>query len=294
MSDNNFSAHKNHRNFIAAIEHTAYQTGFQPNLIEKDYFCSMILNYLQNQSIDSLVFKGGTLLAKAYAGFYRLSEDLDFTLPISPNAKRKQRSNRAKPYKSIVNTIPEHFQEFTLVNALTGSNESRQYNAEVRYTSLVDDEEGRILIEISLREELVAAPTRANLHSVLLSPFTNKPMLAPIKFQSLSKLEAYAEKIRAALARNRLAIRDFYDIYFALKKNLINLEDANLIGYVSQKLSTAGELPIIFDSGVQEALERKVDKELIPTLKHQEIGSFDLSDILDQLEAFCKKLSYSV
>lgn len=69
----------------AAIEFTAEQTGFAPRLVEKDYFCSVILEALAVGDA-SLVFKGGTCLAKAHGGFSRLSEDLDFIIQIEPEA----------------------------------------------------------------------------------------------------------------------------------------------------------------------------------------------------------------
>ncbi len=92
-------------NFLSAVEYTAGLTGFNPTLIEKDYLCSLVLMYLYQERDFELTFKGGTLLAKVYAGFYRLSEDLDFSFSISPEAKRKERSNKIKPYKSVVNDI---------------------------------------------------------------------------------------------------------------------------------------------------------------------------------------------
>ena len=66
--------------FEAAIRLTAGETGFPPRLIEKDYFCSVLLEHLAARC-DTLIFKGGTCLAKVHAGFYRLSEDLDFVIP---------------------------------------------------------------------------------------------------------------------------------------------------------------------------------------------------------------------
>jgi hypothetical protein len=49
--------------FKAAIEFTAAETGFQPELMEKDYICSLILNDFASRLQDILIFKGGTLLA---------------------------------------------------------------------------------------------------------------------------------------------------------------------------------------------------------------------------------------
>lgn len=50
--------------------------------IEKDYVLSWVLFALSKNKIlnDALVFKGGTVLKKAYFEDYRFSEDLDFTL----------------------------------------------------------------------------------------------------------------------------------------------------------------------------------------------------------------------
>jgi predicted nucleotidyltransferase component of viral defense system len=42
----------------------------------------VLLEYLAAVD-EALVFKGGTCLAKVYADFYRLSEDLDFVIPMA-------------------------------------------------------------------------------------------------------------------------------------------------------------------------------------------------------------------
>ena len=62
-----------------AIDFTARETGFIPRLVEKDYFCSVVLEYLA-ASGAGLTFKGGTCLSKIHSSLYRLSEDLDFSL----------------------------------------------------------------------------------------------------------------------------------------------------------------------------------------------------------------------
>ena len=74
----------------AAVAFTAETTGFLPRLIEKDYFCSVVLEALA-EADAGLVFKGGTCLAKVHAGFFRMSEDLDFTIPIDASASRAHR-----------------------------------------------------------------------------------------------------------------------------------------------------------------------------------------------------------
>jgi hypothetical protein len=49
--------------FARALRFTATETGFPARLVEKDYFCSLVLEYL-TEADDSLVFKGGTCLTK--------------------------------------------------------------------------------------------------------------------------------------------------------------------------------------------------------------------------------------
>jgi predicted nucleotidyltransferase component of viral defense system len=79
--------------FRAAVGFTAATTGLPARLVEKDYFCTVVLACLAG--VEGLVFKGGTCLAKVYADFYRLSEDLDFVISTPVSTTRGQRSASA-------------------------------------------------------------------------------------------------------------------------------------------------------------------------------------------------------
>ena len=68
--------HEDTRQFRDALEHTASTRGFSPLLIEKDYYCSLMLNELAGAFQHGLVFKGGTALSKVHTDFYRLSVSL--------------------------------------------------------------------------------------------------------------------------------------------------------------------------------------------------------------------------
>jgi predicted nucleotidyltransferase component of viral defense system len=72
-----------------------------PRLIEKDHFCTVVLEYLAASTAE-LVFKGGTCLAKVHTEFYRLSEDLDFVIPTPLDASRSDRSHLAAESKRAV------------------------------------------------------------------------------------------------------------------------------------------------------------------------------------------------
>lgn len=97
------NAHEDVALFREAVRFTAAESGFTPRLIEKDYFCTVLLAYLSGSAGDELVFKGGTCLAKVHGALYRLSEDLDFTIPVSLNARRKERSSRVESVKMALN-----------------------------------------------------------------------------------------------------------------------------------------------------------------------------------------------
>src|SRR4030043_257539 len=91
--------------FRTAVRFTSQVTTFAPRLVEKDYFCTVLLEYLSDAS-DGLVFKGGTCLAKVHADFYRLSEDLDFVVPAPVTSSRAQRSKLATGGKKALALLP--------------------------------------------------------------------------------------------------------------------------------------------------------------------------------------------
>src|SRR5439155_18422336 len=104
---------------VEALRFTAADTGFPARLIEKDYFCGLVLEYL-TMANESLVFKGATCLTKVYAGFYRLSEDLDFVIPMPVDATRQERSRRAAGIKQAVARLPRALPGFLSNEPLTG------------------------------------------------------------------------------------------------------------------------------------------------------------------------------
>jgi len=275
--------------FIATIEYTAGRFGFRDSLIEKDFLCSMVLMFLSQDHKLPLCFKGGTLLAKVHAGFYRLSEDLDFSISTPVQSKRKDRSVLAKPCKLAINNIPKYL-PFELAKPLAGTNESRQYNAELTYRSKISNSNERILIEIGLREQHLIEPVKHKTKTLLSDPFSSDEIVYQYQVRCLTQQEAYAEKIRAALTRQKLAIRDFYDIAYALNNKLIDLEREDFVQLVKQKLSMPGTKVIEFDDNKINFLTNRVTTELQPTLSQRSNFEFDLDKIIHKLNSFCDYL----
>ena len=61
--------------------------GFTLGQKEKDYAQHWMLSFLSRTGFDG-VFKGGTCLSKIYYSYYRLSEDMDFTLKLAGKSTR--------------------------------------------------------------------------------------------------------------------------------------------------------------------------------------------------------------
>jgi predicted nucleotidyltransferase component of viral defense system len=270
---NNF--HEQAEMFSDALALTRQQTGFAERLIEKDYFCTVLLEYLASAS-DELVFKGGTCLAKVHGDFYRLSEDLDFVLPIGADAPRSQRSKKALRLKEALAVLPERRPFLRLIKPLAGANNSTQYNAEIGYTSLASGREDTIKVEIGLREPLLLAVSNGLVRTLLLDPVSRSALLEPLALRCISKPEAFAEKFRAALSRREVAARDFFDLDYAVRKLGLQPDDAELIQLVRQKLTVVGNAPVNVSEGRLRELRQQAEPQLRPVLRPRDYAEFDL------------------
>jgi predicted nucleotidyltransferase component of viral defense system len=270
---NNF--HEQAEMFRDALALTRQQTGFAERLIEKDYFCTVLLEYLASAS-DELVFKGGTCLAKVHGDFYRLSEDLDFVLPIGADATRSQPSKKALRLKEALAVLPERRPFLRLIKPLAGANNSTQYNAEIGYTSLASGREDTIKIEIGLREPLLLAVSNGLVRTLLLDPVSRSALLEPLALRCISKPEAFAEKFRAALSRREVAARDFFDLDYAVRKLGLQPDDAELIQLVRQKLTVVGNAPVDVSEGRLRELRQQAEPQLRPVLRPRDYAEFDL------------------
>jgi len=261
--------------FREAVNFTAAETGFSPRLIEKDYFCTALLSYLMAADA-TLVFKGGTCLAKVHAEFYRLSEDLDFVIPMPPDASRSRRGARMSGMKKAVHALERHIPVFRIIQALTGSNSSKQYVASAQYVSSISRQEETIKIEVALREPLLTPAADGPARTLLLDPVSGLPILKPVVVRCISRIEAYAEKFRAALSRREAAIRDFYDLDYAVRKLGIRPHEARLVALVKQKLAVPGNEPGDAAGPRLAALRRQLEAHLKPVLRDGDFAEFDL------------------
>lgn len=282
--------HDDPAQFREALTFTESGTGFSARLVEKDYYCSLVLHGLAAAFQQGLIFKGGTCLSKVHADFYRLSEDLDFVISMDTVASRGVCRNRIAPIKDLFANLATQLPCFQVAKALTGSNNSKQYIGGLSYTSLVTGQHERLTVEVGLREPVLSATEPRLAHTLLIDPLRRRPVLQPISVVVLSFHETYAEKLRAALTRRDPAIRDYYDIHHAVTANSLNLSDSTLITLLRHKLAVPGNLPVDVSHTRFTALQRQLESQLKPVLRTADFARFDLERIFAMVAQLAARL----
>ncbi len=276
--------------FRESVNFTAAHTAFVPRLIEKDYFCTLLLSYLAPASRE-LVFKGGTCIAKVYSGFYRMSEDLDFAISIAESAGRAERRKRVAGLKKVIESLHASLPYFSVIEPLTGANNSTQYTATIGYRSLLEASGDTIHVEVSLREPLLTPPHAALARTLLLDPVSGESLIKPFEVNCISWIEAFAEKFRAALTRREVAIRDFFDLDYAVRRLGLKPADPALTRLVRQKLSIADNAVVNVSEARLASLRREVETRLKPVLRNADFMEFDVERAFRTVSGMAKRVS---
>jgi len=95
--------------FLALINYVSEITGIAGDILEKDYYATLMLYELsQKQNELKAYFKGGTALYKALKSIRRFSEDIDLTVDVSdcsnPSQQKKRLEQAAKKYSVLPRT----------------------------------------------------------------------------------------------------------------------------------------------------------------------------------------------
>lgn len=266
--------------FREALAYSEATTGFTVNLIERDYYCSLILQYFFDAD-TSLVFKGGTCLSKVYADFYRLSEDLDFIIPVPADKSRNQRRTEMKPIKRMFQELPTVIPGLTILEAFKGHNEARQYIGYLEYRSAMIEKQEKIKIEVGVREPLLSPSVSETARTIVFNPFTGRPLLPNFTVGAMTMREAYAEKLRAALTRKEPAIRDFFDLFHAVREIGLDTHDPEFLSMVRAKLKVPGNAPVDFSAERKQDLDRQLEGQLKPVLRPADFDRFNLDEAFE-------------
>lgn len=290
--------HKNKEDFTRVLNQVAMQTGFLLPLVEKDYYMTLLLSHLRELSPD-LVFKGGTCLNKIYFSYYRLSEDLDFSMRLPEYTVT--RGTRRKYIQKVKDNIEPFAAQFDMRIEnieLAGRNESRQYVYHFIYQSSVLPMEAKLKFEIGLRFNPICVPQENAVRHKFLHPFTGQPLFDGGKVNCLALKELIAEKLRAGVIRETIAPRDFYDIDFVLR-NGFNLADPEVLNLFKKKLEEDNADTDLSKYRVNlgrknveiKDMRSRIQEELFEVLTPDERKKFDLDVALIRINKALQDIS---
>lgn len=213
--------HKDDRElFHDVIVTVSDRMGIAIDIVEKDYYVTMILNELAKRS-DKVVFKGGTSLAKAYKAIDRFSEDVDitFTEHIGSARRKKLKYQVLQPISEILEMPVSNWDRIE---------SDKDYNHyDFVYRSVVDEAnplQPWVKVETALMSYAFPTETR-DISNIIFDCLktTDPDILAdyglnpfPMKVQTLSRTlidKMFAVCDYYLLGKARRNSRHLYDIY---------------------------------------------------------------------------------
>ena len=78
------------------------------------------------------------------------------------------------------------------------------------------------------------------------------------------------------MTRRAPAIRDFYDIDYAVRTRKLEPTDDRLLDLIRHKLAVPGNDPLDISEGKLRLLSRQLESQLKPVLQAQDYANFDL------------------
>ena len=125
------------------------------------------------------------------------------------------------------------------------------------------------------------------------NPFVpGQPLVPPYHVQAMSLMEAYAEKVRAALTRREPAIRDFFDLSpFVLDQVGVDLWTEEFLALVRTKLRVSGNAPVNVSSAKKEVLAKQMNTQLRPVLRASDYSRLDLDIVYERIAQIAEMLT---
>lgn len=218
------------------------------DLLEKDVVLHSLLCELQKNDYfkNNLVFKGGTCLAKCYYGYYRFSEDLDFSWIkqelFGDKSEKQIRRVLSAEITKICSILEEISKKIGLVFKndksdknyveLGGSNKFATFK--LWYKSEISGIEQFIKVQINFVELFVYSFKAKEAKTMLknaekeelefLFPEHSECLFVHPKVFCYDIREILLEKVRAILTRKGVKAGDFIDVFMITERENINLE----------------------------------------------------------------------
>jgi len=202
-----------------------YQMSVFPNIV-REYFQHIFLSELYKlPEAEKLLFKGGTALRIIY-GSPRFSEDLDFSLINMPQKEIK---------RYVENLFVKVLAEIERVGIKVGIGEKSNVTSGgyfgIADLKMFDYQPIDVEINISTRK---GSDIKGEV-DIIANDFTPAYNIIHLPLADLVD-----EKIFGALI-NRKKPRDFYDLYFIMRKGMLSLEQKKKLSGVKEKIITVAE-----------------------------------------------------
>ncbi len=229
-----------------------YQMGVFPNIV-REYFQNIFLEQLYKfPGADKLLFRGGTALRIVY-GSPRFSEDLDFSLFGVARYEVKQ------TVEDLFVSVLKEIEQVGIKVELGGkSDRTTGGYFGVATFNMNDYRPIGIEINISTRSDVIM---RGEVDSVA------NDFIPTYNIIHLPKQALVEEKIFGALLERKKA-RDFYDLYWMMRKGMLSIEQkGRLSGHKSKILENAENVDFRGELGVfLPADQQGIIRDFIRTL----------------------------
>jgi len=233
-----------------------YQTTVYPNVV-REYLQHLFLSKLYTlENAQNLLFKGGTALRIAYNS-PRFSEDLDFTIIRMPEYQHKDFTESC--FAEVL-TYLESIGIKTELGPKPGRTKEG-YQGEATF-QIYDFSPVTVSIDVSSRK---GRATEGEIESIA------NDFVPVYNLYRMKESDLVDEKIDALLGR--MKARDFYDVYFLMRKNLITVEQRPRLAEVKQLVENENinfqtELSVFLPVN-QQAIIRDFRATLLSELQRQ-------------------------
>ena len=228
--------HESPDTYIELIQATASHLRIPAVYVEKDYWVTQVLQRLNESDYkQTIVFKGGTALSKAYRIIERFSEDIDLALR---HQEELGDARRKKLVKAVVSVITQDL-EYQKGHPQESKHGRFRKTAHSFPTTTDSAELGQvantILIEINALanpEPATMMPIATLIHDFLLNETNRADLVSQFQLEPFEVLVLHVERtlcekimglVRAGYEKNpkadfRRRIRHFYDIAMILRE----------------------------------------------------------------------------
>ncbi|MBL7137254.1 MAG: nucleotidyl transferase AbiEii/AbiGii toxin family protein [Bacteroidales bacterium] len=225
--------HNDKQSFTAAIQAASDTLGILPVFIEKDYWITLVLKRLSESKFnESVVFKGGTSLAKGHKLINRFSEDIDIAVIDVPDMSGNKVKNLIRDVGKYISVDLEESADSPLASKGSRYRKSVFTYPKTGDSRFYQDVSDKLIIEINsfanpfpyeMREidSLIGTSLALNNQNELIRKYELMPFAINILHKNQTLLEKLVSLFRSSFEKDPAAglsgkIRHFYDLFYLM------------------------------------------------------------------------------